>query len=82
MIGWYLVRASAENGKWRGHDLSEALSGGFGGEVLSALDGGEGGEQNLGLGFFFFCEPHRDPLIVFVSCIRAINYLLFLVLFC
>ena len=27
----------------RGHDLSEALSGGFGGEVLSALDGGEGG---------------------------------------
>ena len=51
---WYLVRASAINGKWRGHDLSEALSGGFGGEVLSALDGGEGGEQNLGLGFFFF----------------------------
>ena len=51
---WYLVRASAGNGKWRGHDLSEALSGGFGGEVLSALDGGEGGEQNLGLSFFLF----------------------------
>ena len=48
---WYLVRVSAENKKWRGHDLSEALSGG---EVLSVLDGGEGSEQNLGLGFFFF----------------------------
>ena len=54
MIGWYLVRTSAENGKWRGHDLSEALSGGFGGEVLSALDSGEGGEQNIGFVFFFF----------------------------
>ena len=54
MIGWYLVRASAENGKWRGHDLSEALSDDFGSKVLSALDGGEGGEQNLGLSFFLF----------------------------
>ena len=51
---WYLVRVSVENGKWRGHDLSEALSGNFGCEVLSSLDGGEGGEKNLGLVFFFF----------------------------
>ena len=50
------MRVSVENGKWRGHDLSEALSGNFGGEVLSSLDGGEGGEQNLGLVFFFFFE--------------------------
>ena len=48
------MRASAGNGKWRGHDLSEALSDDFGSKVLSALDGGEGGEQNLGLVFFFF----------------------------
>ena len=32
-----------------------------------------------GFGFFFFLW---EPLIFFVSCIRAINYLLFLVLFC
>ena len=48
------MRASAENGKWRGHDLSKALSDDFGSKVLSALDGGEGGEQNLGLSFFSF----------------------------
>ena len=29
----------------RGHDLSEALSGSFGGEVLSKLSGGEGGGE-------------------------------------
>ena len=51
---WYLVRASTENGKWRGHDLSEALSDGFGNKVPSVLDSGEGGEQNPGLGFFLF----------------------------
>ena len=48
------MRASAGNGKWRGHDQSKVLSDDFGSKVLSALDGGEGGEQNLGLGFFLF----------------------------